>query len=411
MDTMGSPNGAEYTSTVRCFLLIVFNKVLDFADGDLASAEEVSSLVAGDQGYSVSVWVRLSPLQTPGNQTIVSFGSTRDRPSAVGPADTGVPVLSSIFWTANSTEDNGAFGYYDDTIGANFTAPVFAVETWHCVTVTVTASGEGRLYVDGGLASFDSAESIDETITRSVTFKTMARLDNEVWYNANDDAMASPNYYGTMTLGGNFRGYIDEVRVWDKALTPAEVDTNMYTRTPLLGVDGLVASLTMTPETSAPMPTLSQGLVNGNAPYTGMTPCTLGLSQQVVGPTAGGCTIRVEGHNVDQFSPKVACKFGDRVVRGTVEGDVVLCESPGVMAPGYTPVLLSNDGVKFTDPVQVGKQVDYLFMESSFYGDGSDGSGVDIDGICAPMLEREAQGERAVTFGGWFCPDCGPPLE
>jgi len=49
-------------------------------------------------------------------------------------------------------------------------------------------------------------------------------------------------------------------------------------------------------------------------------------------------------------------------------------------------------------------------MESSFYGDGSDGSGVDIDGVCAPMLQREAEGERAVTFGGWFCPDCGPPL-
>ena len=56
---------------------------------------------------------------------------------------------------------------------------------------------------------------------------------------------------------------------------------------------------------------------------------------------------------MSEFSPKVSCKFGDRVVRGTVDGDAVLCESPGVMAPGYTPVLLSNDGATFTDPVQV----------------------------------------------------------
>ena len=36
-------------------------------------------------------------------------------------------------------------------------------------------------------------------------------------------------------------------------------------------------------------------------------------------------------------------------VRGVAEGDVVLCESPGVMAPGFTPVLVSNDGASFTD--------------------------------------------------------------
>jgi hypothetical protein len=97
-------------------------------------------------------------------------------------------------------------------------------------------------------------------------------------------------------------------------------------------------------------------------------------------------------------------------VRGVAEGDVVLCESPGVMAPGFTPVLVSNDGASFTDPAKVGKRVDYLFMESSMYGDGSDGSGANVDGVCAPLKEREKEGERAVTFGGWFCPDCGPPL-
>ena len=293
-DSLDSPN-PEYTSTVRCYIIIVYNKVLTFEDGDSASAEDVSSLVSGDHGYSVSVWVRVNNLQTPGNQTIVAFGSSRSVPSAVGPPDAGLPVLSSIFWTADSVDSGaGSFGYYDDTIGSNFTKPVFSVLQWHCVTVTVTADGEGKLYVDGGLASFDSAESIDETITQSVTFHTKARLDNEVWYAAGDSAMASPNYYGTMTLGGNFRGTLDEVRVWNKALTAAEVDTNIYTRAPTMNVDGLVALLTMTSQTSAPMPMLSRAAMNNNLPYTGMTPCTLGLSQQVVGPTAGGCVIRVE---------------------------------------------------------------------------------------------------------------------
>ena len=320
-DTLDAVN-PEYTSTVRCYMLWVFNGVIQFEDDNVAEAPQVSSLVSGVTGYSVSAWVRVIQGATNlgANQTILAFGSTKNIPSAVGPADTGLSVLASIFWVAQSL-DRGAFGYYDDTIGSNFTQPVFAVDQWHCVTVTVAADGAGVLYVDGGLPSFDSAESIDETITGRVTFQTKSRPDNEA-------------DYGSLTLGGNFRGVLDEVRVWDKALTAQEVDANIYTRAPAIGVNGLLALLSMTPsttsmfgETTASMPILStegDGQVHQRLPYPGMTPCTLGLSQQVVGPTAGGCVIQVEAWGVDQFGAKLSCKFGDRVVRfqGPVESPI-----------------------------------------------------------------------------------------
>ena len=85
-----------------------------------------------------------------------------------------------------------------------------------------------------------------------------------------------------------------------------------------------------------------------------------------------------------------------------MDDKTIKCETPGHVSPRYVNVLASNDaGTQFTTS-SVGKEVKHLYMESSLYVDGK-GGGAEADSVCKDLPTR------AVTFGGWFCPKCGPP--
>jgi len=395
----------------------------------------VSSMIPDNQGYTVSAWFIPNPNDCPtcpaANETLFSFVSTRHIAETYGTQkDTGLSIRSSVFWTEKG-EGIGAVGYYDHFRGGVVTEATFRAGVWHYVALTVDADGVGTLYVDGAVAQFDQPTQLDESLYAVANFSTRSRPDNTVYYDPADVTRSTPLYHGKMKLGEGYSGRLDEVRVWGKSLTAAEVDADMFTRAVTVGEDGVVLALTMTPATPTdPIPTnpATPAMVaswpdslgkraGGDAfeedglPYPGMTPCSMSLSGQVIGPTAGGCTITVGTVNTAD-STRPACKFGDTVVRAEKEHpEYLLCESPPGMAPGYVPVTVSNDGVKFTDPVKVGKSVDYLLMESVMYMDGTPASGADLTEVCEDLVANEEAEEpdQSVTFGGWFCPNCGPP--
>jgi hypothetical protein len=121
---------------------------------------------------------------------------------------------------------------------------------WHYVALTVAVGGSGNLYVDGSLTGYDIATSIDLHKQPHVSFQTSSRPDDEVYTIttvqpnvldtctrtnglppctlAND--LTVVGYPGYFRVGGGFYGFIDEVRVWNKALSPAEVDADKFTR-------------------------------------------------------------------------------------------------------------------------------------------------------------------------------------
>lgn len=118
------------------------------------------------------------------------------------------------------------FDYYDNVAGSKYSS-VVTMNAWHHVAAVFTSDGtnNGFFYVDGELQS---------------TFTTTIR----------PDAAASGQFsIGQEWDGGtptqHFAGYIDEVRIWNKALTQTEIQTNMVSEIPTNSV-GLLAYYQMT---------------------------------------------------------------------------------------------------------------------------------------------------------------------
>jgi len=139
-----------------------------------------------------------------------------------------------------------------------------------------------------------------------------------------------------------------------------------------------------------------------------MIPCVLGVDT-VIGPVVGGCMVDVR---VWQAAPstQLTCRFGTYESRAEfVTQTHIRCEAPMATSPEFVTVTASNNGGVFTNTTAVGKAVPYLYMDSVLYLDGGDVSGANVDGVCSELIEKQVNaGEKQVTFGGWFCPNCGP---
>lgn len=404
------------TTDTRCYHILVHNGVLSFdTSDDAAEVHAVSSMVHDVGGYSMSAWVLPRRINdgTSRNNTILMFTSTRDIPMPYATmVDKGVPVRSSIFWL-QGPDAVGTFGYYDDRAGGVMTKRIFRENYWHYVAVTIGDDGQGALYVDGSLPQYDLPSSIDAKLYDVQHFSTTSRPDTGTYFHADDSTLSTRLYYGNFRIGGDgFHGVIDEVRVWDRQLSPSDVDADMFTRVAVMGEQGVVLALSMTPEVvPTKMPDVYGTL--DTEPYPGVTPCSILLSHNI-GPTAGGCLVSVEASGVAPSS-QLMCAFGDYRVKvepfqGNI-GQYITCKAPAVDTPQNVAVTLSNDGRKFTDPEKVGRLLQYLYVESVLYMDGVDTQGANMDGVCEDLREGEEQDDQSVTFGGWFCPNCAPPQE
>lgn len=384
--TNGAPTGVK--TDVRCYRIEVHNSVLKFnGAGHKAEVASLSNSITPNDGLTVSAWVypECDSSSLPRNESIIVFGSNRNIATPYG-ADTGLDIRNSIMWQEDK-DNRGSFFYYDCYAGAFFTSARYCCGAWHFVSFSIGEDNKGTLYVDGvGEDKLAVANSLEKLVTEAVEFNTASRPDNGL--DADDQ--------GYFRLGENFKGYMDEVHVYDRGLSGPEVSQLSTNRRPV----GTVASLTMRP--GAGTPTLT-GPTVVDMPYPVMVPCVMGMSHSV-GPSDGSCPTEVFGWGfTDSVNPKVS--FGGVEVRATyVNATTLSVETPGHISPRFVDVLASNDGVSFTDPVKVGKAAKHLYMESALYLTGIGDSGASADIVCLDLPTR------AVTFGAWVCPKCGPPV-
>ncbi|KAK3237965.1 hypothetical protein CYMTET_51988, partial [Cymbomonas tetramitiformis] len=395
----GTPEVPEEVTDVRCYKMEVYNRVLSFDDSDdiaEVSGEFLSQKINPQLGYSMSAWVMPTCGNTedgPVNETLVMFLSHRDFPAEGGEVhkDQGLEVRSSIRWH-EETNGTGYFMYYDYNSGDTATPLHYQCDIWHYVAVTVDGNSDAVLYVDGALQGFDLDQYLDPQKADQIHFKTYSRPDGGL----DNDNM------GTFRIGEGYHGYIDEIRVWDYALNVSQVDQDMFTRSLTMedGPPGAIMELTMQP-TSVP-DVLSASVEDPSMAYTGMTPCVLGL-EHTVGPAVGDCTIAVYGWSFCK-STGLLCSFDGLEVRATyVSPTQIVCVTPGEVSPKFALVKASNDGAKSTDTKLVGKEVTHLYMDSVLFADGTDETGAAADSVCEDLVDASQ-----VTFGGWFCPKCGP---
>jgi hypothetical protein len=102
-----------------------------------------------------------------------------------------------VFWSDSA---DSRFAYYDDSTGFRKSARTFSLD-WHFVFVTIDASNNGKLYVDGNL---------EATFTTSVRPPTNGRFSIGQEWDGN-------------TPSDFFKGIIDEVRVYNRALSAEEI--------------------------------------------------------------------------------------------------------------------------------------------------------------------------------------------
>ncbi len=405
----GTDLDTSTNTSVRCYKVEVYNSVLEFAGNEETSVPDLSKHIAPSNGFSMAAWVypKCRSLSTEFNQTIMYFGSERNEQTALG-LDTGLEVRNAIKYItyANGT---ATFFYYDHYKGAVFADNKYCCDKWHYVGVSIGEDNSGFLFVDGASPRASIQGSRDTVKYDVKAFETAARPDN----NMDGDGK------GTFKVGHyedeTYMGFVDEISVFDEALSSADMEANMMKRSLLVGApaslkayftmrDGLggyTFPLADAVGNSAGMIRSSNtaGVVKKAIPT--MVPCVLGM-QHSVGPSDGACPTDVYGWSIaDGLVP--ACSFGGRLAKGVYVDDFTIkCDTPGHVSPRFVDVLASNDaGAQFTTDA-VGKDVKHLYMESSLYVDGTAG-GAEADGVCTDLPSR------AVTFGGWFCPKCGPP--
>jgi len=385
----GGVKTGETTDAPRCYRIEVHNSVLEFkGEGSVLKVPDVSNFITPKDGLTMSAWVypKCDDSSVARNETILLFGSSRNISTPYG-LDNGLEVRNAIKWQEDE-KDQGSFFYYDCYAGAFMSAAKFCCGSWHFVSASIGEDNKGVLYVNGiGEDVLAVANSLEKLQTVAVEFDTASRPDNGL---DNDDA-------GFFRAGIDFEGYMDEVHVYNRGLSGPEVDNLMTNRVPA----GTVKSLTMRPA-ATPASWMGTNMTVVDHPYPVMVPCVMGMGHSV-GPSDGSCPTEVFGWGfADSVNPKVS--FGGVEVRATYISPTKLSvETPGHISPRFVDVLASNDGKTFTDVDKAGKAAKHLYMESALYLTGSANSGAAVDSVCLDLPTR------AVTFGAWVCPKCGPP--
>mmetsp|Transcript_27356 Transcript_27356/g.51736 ORF Transcript_27356/g.51736 Transcript_27356/m.51736 type:complete len:383 (+) Transcript_27356:883-2031(+) len=343
--------------------------------------------------------------------TVMAFISLRNNPDELGlglPNDKGIEIRNSIMYNVST----GQFFYYDDYIGEVMAKAEYCCDKWHYVGVSLQENGEGTLYVDGSKPRLALEYERDIVKHSVVKFNTRSRPD---WTGISLETKLLVG--GGMTP--DFQGYIDETVVYDFSIEPDEFEHLMHQRTlqdyVLRGQTPKVDIVTVTNQLSTsktPKPTVVQMAIPT------MTGCVLGMEHNV-GPVDGACVTKIYGWNfADTQFPK--CSFGGIEVRAEVLAEDILpmwnrssdhpyyhqatCATPGHVSPRFVPVTYSNNGVNFTSLEKTGRTVQHLFMESSLYVTGEGEGGAEADSVCNDLPSK------AVSFGAWVCPKCGPPV-
>lgn len=390
------------TTTDRCYRLQAKNRVASFDGYQVAEVQNISTVIKPELGLTLSAWVYPNCSKVGESQILMYFGSSRS-----GTMDT----RASLKFQQDNLSKGGFFSYFDIHTGEHRSENFFECGLWHYVAVSINGeSGSGTLVVDNIEPSHALNIGTKMLKFSKTAFSTPSRPDNG----------ADGTAFGIFTIGANaygqygFDGFMDEVGVWNRELTMKEIQTVMRSREiPSELVVGLKGYYHMDFLTSAddleeyfvdssygtsfPMNFTSSTDIN----IPPMIPCVLGV-EQPVGPCDGSCNMEVYGWGfAKSVNPK--CRYGNHEVSAThISETVVQCSSPGHYSPRIVDLTASNDGYSFTDFFWSQKEISHTYMESSLFVNGINGAGASADSICEDLPTR------AVTFGGWFCPRCGP---
>jgi hypothetical protein len=156
---------------------------------------DIFPFTSGD--FSYSIWVKMAP----GDQEElgVAVGKHVTHSSANG------HFLGINAWGSRGQNDKAWF-YMSSAIGQELISTTSVNDgEWHHIVVTYQAGGQARLYVDGG-----SPEMSKSTVPMPIIFSS------------SDFYVGAVNWRGDGPQG-HFDGYIDELQIYDHALSAEEV--------------------------------------------------------------------------------------------------------------------------------------------------------------------------------------------
>lgn len=228
--------------------------------GNALSATDIPAhnFPTGDSSRTVALYFKLTPPYPGGFRSLMSWGSN---------------VAAGRFGLF-TTDTSIGFEYGSGT----YTTPWLPDTFWHSLTVTYPATGGGTtgisLYMDG---AYISAPVITNPVS---SFST----DTGTWH-----GIAGSAVYGS-AFTDSWRGYIDDVAIWDRELTYCEV--LQYAYNGLLHTAGTIAGPdSLCPGTSATLTTM--GGTAGEWTSLNTTVASIGSSTGIItGLTPGTATIR-----------------------------------------------------------------------------------------------------------------------
>jgi len=206
------------------------NRAYDF-NGTSSKVEAPNSSQLNSDFTTVSFWVKVDKLPAQGEVFLLSFGGWQERWKI------SLPDHGKLVWSTNSTS-----GISDMDAGdANKLAP----GVWKHVVV-VHNGAQDKIFIDGVLASQKNV-----TGTLKSTTKPLG-----IGYNAVDG-------------GGNFDGALDEIQIYNYALTDAQI-TTLYTTqsTSTAAPTDIVAAYNFSGNANDTTQFKNNGVVGGATPTT-----------------------------------------------------------------------------------------------------------------------------------------------
>ncbi|MEQ9287835.1 MAG: LamG-like jellyroll fold domain-containing protein [Cyclobacteriaceae bacterium] len=168
-----------------------------------------SKLDFGTEDFSVAFWVKIDNTTFPDSDPVIvgnkDWGSGGNRGFLV--ALDGAGGVGNHLWTVNAADGDG--GRLDWDADDNST-PDLVDNKWHLVAVAFDRDATMNVYFDGELRQSDEAAD-----SKDLTLATGDMAPDNLPFTIMQDA--------TGAYGADFEAFIDNVRIWNRVVTPTEV--------------------------------------------------------------------------------------------------------------------------------------------------------------------------------------------
>lgn len=203
-DASGNGNTATNSSVTYSTGLINNGAVL--SSGNLSAADSASLSVTGD--LSISMWIKMNNLPTQG----IRFPLLNKEGSyfiSLNRNRTGDGAISYFEFDGNVTSSSASSISGQSTITSG--QEIITTGAWHHLVFTYNATtGDCICYIDGSLNRTETNSPVSITDTT-----------NACVLGGNTAVFTNGGYFSF----GNMDGMMDEVGIWSRALTAAEVTT------------------------------------------------------------------------------------------------------------------------------------------------------------------------------------------